>query len=310
MALTLSEAAKLSNDVLLAGVIETIVKESPVLQMLPFVDVVGNALTYNRENAAATAAFYAVGDTWAESTPTFTQVTASLTILGGDADVDNYIRQTRSNVNDVEAETLALKAKAVAHKFEDTFVYGDATADTNSFSGLHKTVASSQQLHQGSGSTAAALSLAKLDALIDLVMPGKPDLLLTTRAVRRGLSTYGRSLAGTIAFRPVEFGQSVMEYNGIPLLTSDFMGDVETIASAAYSAKTGGSSSSIFAMQFGFGRLVGIQNGGITLERIGSLQTKDATRTRVKWYQNGVVLYSTLALARLDGIATASAVVA
>ncbi len=32
MALTLAEAAKLSNDVLLQGVIETIIKDSPVLQ--------------------------------------------------------------------------------------------------------------------------------------------------------------------------------------------------------------------------------------------------------------------------------------
>ena len=33
MALTLAEAAKLSNDVLLVGVIETIIQESPVLQV-------------------------------------------------------------------------------------------------------------------------------------------------------------------------------------------------------------------------------------------------------------------------------------
>ncbi|MBI4297011.1 MAG: phage major capsid protein, partial [Chloroflexi bacterium] len=81
MALTLAEAAKLSNDTLLLGVIETIIYESPVLQALPFIEVLGNGLTYNRENAAPTAAFYNVGDTWAESTPTFTQVTTSLTIL-------------------------------------------------------------------------------------------------------------------------------------------------------------------------------------------------------------------------------------
>ena len=71
MALTLTEASKLSNDVLLSGVIETIVNESPVLQHMPFIEIVGNSLTYNRENAAPTVAFYNVGDAWAESTPTF-----------------------------------------------------------------------------------------------------------------------------------------------------------------------------------------------------------------------------------------------
>lgn len=63
MALTLAEAAKLSNDMVLQGIIETIVKESPVLQVMPFIEMTGNTLKYNRENAAATAAFYAVGDT-------------------------------------------------------------------------------------------------------------------------------------------------------------------------------------------------------------------------------------------------------
>ena len=37
MAISLAEAAKLSNDVLLQGIIETILKDSPVLQNLPFV---------------------------------------------------------------------------------------------------------------------------------------------------------------------------------------------------------------------------------------------------------------------------------
>ncbi len=41
MALTLAEAAKLSNDVLLTGVIETIIQESPVLQVMPFIEMKG-----------------------------------------------------------------------------------------------------------------------------------------------------------------------------------------------------------------------------------------------------------------------------
>ena len=54
MALILAEAANLSNDILLTGAIETIIYHSPVLQLLPFIEIVGNGLTYNRENAAAT----------------------------------------------------------------------------------------------------------------------------------------------------------------------------------------------------------------------------------------------------------------
>ena len=98
MALTLAEGAKLSNDMLLQGVVETIVKESPILQRLPFIEIVGNGLTYNRENTLPDIDFYDVGDDWAESTPTFEQKTANLKIMGGDADVDNFLKATRSNV--------------------------------------------------------------------------------------------------------------------------------------------------------------------------------------------------------------------
>jgi hypothetical protein len=48
MALTLDEAAKLSNDMLLQGVVETIIKDSPVLQRLPFIELAGNGLTYKQ----------------------------------------------------------------------------------------------------------------------------------------------------------------------------------------------------------------------------------------------------------------------
>jgi len=41
MALTLAEAAKLSNDILLSGVVETIIKDSPILQRMPFIEIDG-----------------------------------------------------------------------------------------------------------------------------------------------------------------------------------------------------------------------------------------------------------------------------
>ena len=64
-------------------------------------------MTYNREATLPAATFYDVGDTWTEATPTFTQVTAALKILGGDADVDNFIQATYADPNDVEAEVIA-----------------------------------------------------------------------------------------------------------------------------------------------------------------------------------------------------------
>jgi len=307
MALTLAEAAKLSNDVVLQGVVETVIKESRVLEVTPFIEMAGNALTYNRENALPTAAFFDVGDTWTESTPTFTQVQTSLKILGGDADVDQYVATTRSNVQDIEAAVLELKAKAVAHEFEDEFIYGDTAVDAKGFDGLHSLCIAGQQIHVGSGTTPAALSLKKLDEAIDLVKPGKPDFLLMTRRTRRGVSAYARALTSPIQYEAGEFGQRIMFYDGIPVLQSDFLVDTEAIASGAFSAKTGGASTSIFAVKVGEGSLAGLTNGGIQVENVGALETKDARRWRCKWYVS-LALFSTLAIARIDGISSADVV--
>jgi HK97 family phage major capsid protein len=291
MALTLTEAAKLSNDIVVQGVIETMVKESPILQRLPFIDVNGNAITYNRENAQPTAAWLAVGDTWTESTPTFTQLTKSLTILGGDADVDNYIATTRSNVQDIEAAVLELKSKAVRYEFEDKFLNG--TGASNQPNGLVNEVTAPQTITAATNGTQLTLQL--LDQLIDMVKPGQPDLLLMSRRSRRALNQLVRSSGAFLETRQTEFGAFQEFYAGIPIGVTDFQLDTEVQGSAS-------NASSIWAMQFGEGRLIGMQGaGGLQVERIGSLETKDATRWRVKWYVNFAVM-ADLALARLKGI--------
>ncbi|MBI4200191.1 MAG: phage major capsid protein [Chloroflexi bacterium] len=294
MALTLAEAAKLSNDLLLAGVIESIVKESPVLQALPFVEIVGNGLTYNRENTAPTAAFYSVGDTWAESTPTFTQVTTSLVILGGDADVDNYLKATRSNIQDLEAAVVQLKAKAVRDKFEDTFVNGDTASDPKAFDGADKLTTSGQTVSMGDNG--ATLSLDKLDELIDTLKGGKPHMLLMSRRSRRKLGALSRATgSGLLETDRNEFGMMVQYYDGIPLGINDYISDAKTVG-------TSSDCSTIHAVQFGEGALVGLTSpGSLQVERVGSLETKDATRTRVKWYVS-IALFNTLKLAKLTGV--------
>ena len=170
MALTLDEAAKLSNDMLLQGVVETIIKDSPVLQRLPFIELAGNGLTYNQEKTLPEIDFYDVGDTWAESTPTFEQVTTTLKIMGGDADVDNFLKATRSNLQDLETAVIELKAKALKDKFEKTFIYGDSV-DTKQFDGLRKLIDTTTAGDQliATGPSGATLTLDKLDELIDAV---------------------------------------------------------------------------------------------------------------------------------------------
>jgi len=307
MAMTLVESAKLTNDYLVAGVIATIVKDNPLMERLPFIDIVGEALAYNRENGIPSASFYDVGDTWAEDTPQFTRVTVGLKILGGDADMDQFIQQTRSNINDQEATAIEQKAKAVRHKFEDVFFYGDATAFTKEFDGLHSVnlVPATQQVHQGATTVTAALSLMKLDEAIDMVKPGKPELMVMTRAVRRRITQHTRASGYHFTVSRDEMGRQVEMYGDVPMVISDFLVQTETITGGAYALKTTGDSSTIFLMQFGEAGICGAQNGPITVVRLGELESKDASRTRIKWYCT-LLNYGTLSAALVDGVKDAA----
>jgi len=304
MALTLAEASKLSNDMLLQGVVETIIKDSPVLQHLPFIEIVGNGLTYNQEKTLPTIDFYDVGDTWAESTPTFEQVTANLKIMGGDADVDNFLKATRSNLQDLEAAVVELKAKALKDKFEETFIYGDSSADAKQFDGVRKlidTTAASDQVI-AMADTGATLTLAKLDELIDAVKGGKPNMLVMSRRSRRKINALVRAAGGMMETDRDNWGNFIQFWDGIPIGVNDWILDTHVLSGGVETATTGGTCSTIYAIQFGEGALCGLTSPGhLTVESIGSLETKDASRTRVKWYVS-LALFSSVKAAALIGV--------
>jgi hypothetical protein len=307
--MTLVEAAKLTTDQLLAGVLELLVKDDPILARIPFQEAVGNGWTYNREATMPTAQWHDDGDEWHEDAPTFSQETALIKILGGDVDVSEFQKATRSNINDVRQENLEAKIKALQWEFNDSFFYGSATTNPKQFTGVHGLISSTtyNTVHAGA-TTGTALSIAKLDELLDL-LKGKPDILVSTKKVRRLVTTYLRSVTTIQTDRDV-FGQQVMMYGtGIPWLTSEFLVDTETASSGAYAAKTGGSCATIFALKFGVKAVTGLQVGGLKVEPIGQLETKDAERIRVKWYC-GMALPSLIVCGKLDGILTSGAVTA
>jgi HK97 family phage major capsid protein len=297
MALTLAESAKLSTDMVLAGVVETVIKEEHVLDALPFIQVQGNSFVYNRLNNEPAISFFAVGDSWTESTPDFTKVTVNLSILGGDADVDNFIRQTRSNVQDIEAAVIQQKAKALARKWADTFVNGDTGVDAKSFDGIDKICAglpASQTVSMGANG--ATLTLAKLDELIDAVKTKNIALVMSRRS-RRTLQGLVRSSGAVLESRPGNFLEWVQMYNGVPIFVNDFISDAKTVG-------TSSDCSTIYCFSMGEidQGVVGLTAPElIEVQAIGDLESKDARRHRVKWYSSIAVL-STLSLARLIGV--------
>ncbi len=298
MAMTLVQAARMTNDVIVQGVAETIIVEAPVLDRLPFNDLVGSALTWNEENAlgAPTTYWYAVGDTWQEATFDTTQKNKTLTVLGGDADIDEFLAQTYRNPNDLVAETLAYKAKAVGLKFTDAFINGDSAVTVNQFDGIKKYIGVTSQ-RQLAGATGAALTLSMLDQFLDLVKPGKPDVLLVSRRTRRNLKALWRTSGASYEVIDA-FGMKLPAYDGIPILLDDNISEAE----GAETGLTGTGFTSMYAIQFGMKRgVVGLTNGGLMVQKVGPLETKNASRYRIKWYCS-IAVTRPLGVARLGGL--------
>lgn len=293
MSITLAESAKLSNDVVLQGVIETVIRDSPVLQYMPFIEIQGNGLTYNRETALADAVWHApLGDWTTNTAPAFDQLTATLAVLGRNADIDSFIKQTRSNVQDIEAAVLELAAKSIRLEFERAFIYGTTTAylgmsaNANSINGLIRLIATGTASSQviAAGATGASLTLSMIDQLIDAVQGGPPHLLLMSKRSRRRINALARAAGNNLEVGKGLLGEFVQFYNGIPIGVSDFILNTHVLTGSVETAVTGGANSTIYAIQFGEGAICGASNGGIQIEPIGMLEGKDAMRYRLKWY--------------------------
>jgi hypothetical protein len=289
----MADAARLSQDVLLKGIIETIITESAVLRYLPFMTLNGNSLRYNRELTLGSVQFYDVADTWDEDVMTTSEKIATLKILGGDADVDEFLQQTYSNVNNLRALAIEKKAKAMAYTFNDTFFIGDSNIEPRQFDGLKSLTVGGRTLSMGVNG--GVLTLDKVDELIDMIKPGKPDVLFMSKRSRRKLSSLRRASGNILEISLDAFGRRVTTYDGIPIEVDDNIPDNETKG-------TSNDCSSIYAVKFGFETgLCGLDNGGIQVVHIGNLESKDAWRTRIKWYV-GLALFRDIAVARLDGV--------
>ncbi len=301
---TLAESAKLSQDLLLTGIIENIVTVNPIYELMPFMEIDGNALGYNRENALGDVQFLGVGGTiTAKAAATFTAVTSSLTTLLGDAEINGLIEATRSDKQSQIGAQVASKSKSLARQYQDTMINGDGTSNT--FTGLSSLVPAGQKI----GAAAAAgsnLSFDVLDQLIDLVKDkdGQVDYMMMPSRTRRSYFALLRALggAGINEVMTLPSGRQVPMYRGVPIFVNDFMPVNQTQGSSS------GVCSSIFAGTFddgsgkyGISGLTARGSAGIRVENVGTKESADERIIRIKFYC-GFANFSQLGVAAAVGI--------
>jgi len=298
MALTLIEAAKLERgDEYRRGIIELYSGSSSILASLPFQNIQGNALKYNREANYPGVGFRGVNEAYTASTGVLNPITEVLVITGGELDVDKFIIDTMGASQRSVQE--AMKVRALALAWTNSFINGNNATDPRGFDGLEIRVTGDQVIDAGSTANGAALSLAKLDQAIDQTL--NPTHIIMNKAMARKFAAAGRTTAvsGYVQWEPNEMGQRIMMYNGLPILTVDLDNNGNQILGFDEAAASGtATATSIYVVNMGADGLTGLQNGGIDVRDLGELQTAPVMRTRVEWY-TGLACFNGRAVTRL-----------
>ena len=128
--LTLGNQRDLTNDMLIKGIIDSVVTVNQFYQMLPFKGIQGNALAYNRETVGADQQALVdvlrTGVTGINKTQqTFTRHSTELTTIIGDAQVNGLIQAVGSDFNDATAVQVAAKAKGIGRQYMNLLINGN-----------------------------------------------------------------------------------------------------------------------------------------------------------------------------------------
>ncbi len=310
MALTLTEASKIAlneGKVFESAIIEQFASSSGILENIPFVDIAGNAYSYNREENLPGIAFRGVNESYTESAGIVNPVTETLSILGGDLDVDKFIIDTDGA--GVRSQHEMMKVRALALRWTQQFIQGDTATDPRSFDGLRKRLTGTQLISNGSTSGGDVLSLERLDAAIDEVT--NPTHIIMNKTMRRVLTTAARNqnVGGYITYELDSFGRKIAFYNDLPIIVLDQDGNKSQILPFTEVGAGGGTaqSCSIYVVSFTTMGVHGLQNGGMQVRDLGELAVKPVFRTRVEHYQS-IAVKDGQGAARLYGIRAGNAV--
>ena len=126
--ISLSDAAVLSNNMLVEGIVADIVTVDEWFRMLPFVVFEGLAYTFTREKNLAAAAFAKPGTALNQSKfqagASFENVNVNLSAIIADIIIDGQIEDQLSETNDQLQVQISAKAKAIARAYMNAVVNG------------------------------------------------------------------------------------------------------------------------------------------------------------------------------------------
>lgn len=143
MAILLNDMKEGMSDKVKAGVVDTFLQSSDILQVLPFDDAVsptgGSTLTYGyvQEKVPGQASFRALNKEYDSKEAKVQKKTVDLKVFGGAFSIDRVIKNAEGMFNNMEYQ-IKEKVKAAVQTFHDGMINGDSAKNAEAFDGLDK----------------------------------------------------------------------------------------------------------------------------------------------------------------------------
>jgi len=309
--MTLPEYAKTKDKTDVSRpIIEMFAASADIYQALPFETIGGPVYEGYRQAQLPSVAFRAINADSTNGNGKVEQFQEPTFVLDHDIDIDEAI--IRRNGEQRRSQEEAMSMAAVGKLWLDTFISGDNSTDPTEFDGVQKRCEKySRKLAAGNTAGGDALSLAKLDELLNMVN-GCNALLMSRNMLPRVIAAArDTSISGFVIQTWDQVGGPKMTYAGKPIFFGYEKDDHGVILPYSEANPNGGSAvgTSIYALALGDGKLRGIMLKDLAAEDVGLVKTgsKPFRRTHVSW-DVGMVDEHKYCMARLWGIKDAAIV--
>lgn len=206
MAILLKDMREGMSDKIAQQVVDTFIRKSEILEMLPFDNSVspsgGSTLIYGyvQKKLPSKAAFRAINSEYKASEATVEKKTVELKVFGGAFNIDRVIKDAEGMYNNMELQ-MEEKIKAAVGTFHNAMINGDASVDANSFDGLDKFLVG-QSTEYGTSEVIDLSTMEKLkanadvfyEALLKLINSTGADALMVNEGMKTKIQTVARIL--------------------------------------------------------------------------------------------------------------------
>lgn len=229
MAITLAEMKVGCADKVKEMVIDTFIRDSEILEMLPFDNCIspsgGSTLTYGyvQKKLPSMTAFRALNTEYTPNHSVNEKKSVDLKIFGGSFEIDRILKKAENKFNNV-ASQMEDKIKSAVGTFHNALINGDSSSDANSFDGLDKFLVG-QETEINTGAYVDLSTMAKIKENADMFYEMLTSLIADTNAeaiiCNKDMKTKIQTVARILGYKTESeeaFGRKITSIDGVRII--------------------------------------------------------------------------------------------